>query len=284
MEVSTDPTRETMNMYNYINNFLINPVVYIVLLVVLVLYFIFFYSLGNNNSSSSTSFSSETKSSSGNISTILVIILVVILLLVNGITYFFGINLSAYITGLFSSKPVVNVVVDETNVKRYGPTPIPEIPIIEEVFNIPGNYYSYEDSKALCNAYGSKLATYQQIENAYNHGGEWCNYGWSEEQMALYPTQQKTFQQLQKIKGHEHDCGRPGINGGYIANPEVKFGVNCFGHKPRMTQEEKELMQNGKAFPQTIQDQALQKKVDYWKEHVDDILVSPFNRNTWSKI
>jgi hypothetical protein len=284
MEVSTDPTTETMNMYNYINNFLINPVVYIILLVVLVLYFVFFYSLGNNNSSSSTSFSSETKSSSGNISTILVIILVVVLLLVNGVTYFFGINLSAYITGLFSSKPVVNVVVDETNVKRHGLAPIPEIPIIEEVFNIPGNYYSYEDSKALCDAYGAKLATYQQIENAYNRGGEWCNYGWSDEQMALYPTQQKTFQQLQKIKGHEHDCGRPGINGGYIANPEVKFGVNCYGHKPMITQEEKELMQNGKAFPQTIQDQALQKRVDYWKEHVDDILVSPFNRNTWSKI
>ena len=26
-----------------------------------------------------------------------------------------------------------------------------------------------------------------------------------------------------------HVC--PGINGGYIANPNVKFGVNCYGHK-----------------------------------------------------
>ena len=280
MEVSTDPTRETMNMYNYINNFLINPVVYILILVVLVLYFVFFYSLGNKGSTSSSISISDTKSNSGNIVTLLVIILVAILLFVNGLTYFFGINLYAYITGLFSGNPVVNIVVDEKTVN----TPVPEIPIIEEVFNIPGNYYSYEDSKALCSAYGAKLANYQQVENSYNEGGEWCNYGWSEGQMALYPTQKRTFQQLQNIKGHEHDCGRPGINGGYIANPDVKFGVNCFGHKPIITSEERELMQNGKAFPQTIQDQALEKKVDYWKHHIDDILVSPFNRTTWSKI
>jgi hypothetical protein len=39
---------------------------------------------------------------------------------------------------------------------------------------------------------------------------------------------------LQKIKGHEHDCGRPGVNGGYIANPLVKFGVNCYGNKRKI--------------------------------------------------
>jgi hypothetical protein len=31
--------------------------------------------------------------------------------------------------------------------------------------------------------------------------------------MALFPTQKETWDKLQKIKGHEHDCGRPGING-----------------------------------------------------------------------
>ena len=36
----------------------------------------------------------------------------------------------------------------------------------------------------------------------------------------------KYLEKLQKIKGHEHDCGRPGINGGYIDNPNVRFGVN----------------------------------------------------------
>merc|ERR1711904_243505 len=84
----------------------------------------------------------------------------------------------------------------------------------QQVFNIPGNNYTYDDAKALCKAYGGKLATYSQIEDAYKSGAEWCNYGWSDNQMAFYPTQKSTWKKLQKIKGHKHDCGRPGVNGG----------------------------------------------------------------------
>jgi len=280
MEVSTDPTTETMNMYNYVNNIFMNPIVYIILLLVLVVYFILFYSLGNKGSGSDNSYKGDSENS--NWGTIFVVILIAILLFINGLTYFFGINLFAYITGLFSGKPVVNIVVDEKNPAALAP--VPEIPIIEEVFNIPGNYYSYDDSKAICTAYGAKLASYDQVENAYNKGGEWCNYGWSEGQMALYPTQKSTFQKLQKAKGHEHDCGRPGVNGGYIANPEVKFGINCYGHKPKITNEEKELMANSRLYPQSQNDVVIQKKIDYWRDHVEDILVSPFNHKTWSKI
>ena len=102
--------------------------------------------------------------------------------------------------------------------------------------------------------------------------------------MALFPTQQNTFNNLQKIKGHEHDCGRPGVNGGYIANPQVKFGINCYGNKPKITEEEKELMKSLSPYPQTVEDLAFQKRVDFWKNKVDDVLVSPFNYNTWGEI
>ena len=102
--------------------------------------------------------------------------------------------------------------------------------------------------------------------------------------MALFPTQKNTFNELQKIKGHEHDCGRPGVNGGYIGNPNVKFGVNCFGYKPSITSEEEEMMQNTSPYPKTEKDILLEKKVDYWKNKIDDILVSPFNYNSWSKV
>jgi hypothetical protein len=101
--------------------------------------------------------------------------------------------------------------------------------------------------------------------------------------MALFPTQQKTFDNLQKIKGHEHDCGRPGINGGYIANENVKFGVNCYGHKPQITRAEQDLMETMKPYPETMKDIELEKRVDYWKNHIQDILVSPFNHNSWSR-
>jgi hypothetical protein len=133
----------------------------------------------------------------------------------------------------------------------------------------------------LCQAYGANLATYKQIEDSYKSGGEWCNYGWSAGQMALFPTQQKTFDTLQNIKGHENDCGRPGINGGYMINPQLRFGVNCYGNKPKITSEEEELMKTTTPYPETAEDIAFQKRVDYWKNKVDDILVSPFNYNTW---
>jgi hypothetical protein len=102
--------------------------------------------------------------------------------------------------------------------------------------------------------------------------------------MALFPTQQKTFNNLQTIKGHEHDCGRPGINGGYIANPQVKFGVNCYGYKPKITDEEEEIMNTTPAYPETTQDIAFQKRVNFWKNNIDNILVSPFNQNRWGEL
>jgi hypothetical protein len=98
--------------------------------------------------------------------------------------------------------------------------------------------------------------------------------------MAFFPTQQKTFDELQKIKGHENDCGRPGINGGYMANPFNKYGVNCYGVKPTMNEEEKALMRI-----HTISDDAkLDADADYWKNKIPDILISPFNSTTWSKL
>ena len=102
--------------------------------------------------------------------------------------------------------------------------------------------------------------------------------------MALFPTQQNTFDNLQKIAGHEHDCGRPGINGGYIANPQVKFGVNCYGHKPRITEEEEDIMKTSTPYPKTLQETVFQKRVDFWKNKVDEILVSPFNHATWGEL
>ena len=113
------------------------------------------------------------------------------------------------------------------------------------IWPLKNNLYTYDDAQAICKAHNSRLATYDEVEAAYNNGAEWCNYGWSDGQMALFPTQQKTYDELQKIEGHENDCGRPGVNGGYIENPAVKFGVNCFGYKPRMNSTEQELMISG---------------------------------------
>lgn len=273
--VNTSTTTDPVNMYNYLNVYLMNPMVFIIIFLILVSYYAFLSSLGTGIQTSSSS------SSGGGIFGIIIAVILVILIFVNAIQYFFSINVTAYIQGLFTPKTTVDIVVDQS---AYQPSPVPEIKFKKQVFNIPGNYYSYDNAKALCAAYGAELATYDQIEKAYNNGAEWCNYGWSANQLALFPTQQKTYDKLQSIDGHEHDCGRPGINGGYIANPNVKFGVNCYGNKPKITSEEEELMKKASPYPESAEDIAFQQKVDKMKNNLDQLLVSPFNHNSWGEL
>jgi hypothetical protein len=278
MEVmNTTSTAEPIIYYNYVNNFLTNPIVLSIIVVIIIAFFIFSSSLGGNTNQMENL--SQDKSS--NVFGIIIVVILVILILINAFQYFFSINVTAYIKGLFQKNKEIDVVVNKP--PTYKPASVPEIKFRKQVFNIPGNYYNYENAKALCKAYGANLATYNQIEDSYNSGGEWCNYGWSEGQMALFPTQNSTYKTLQGISGHEHDCGRPGINGGYIANPQVQFGVNCYGNKPKITEEENDLMKTMPRYPETMQDIVFDKRVDYWKNQVDNILVSPFNKNTWSE-
>jgi hypothetical protein len=274
--VNTTSTTDPVNMYNYLNSYIMNPMALVIIILIVVAYYAFSSSLGPGNLGTSSD-----SNGSGGIFGIIIMVILVILIAVNALQYFFSINVTAYVQGLFTPNATVDIVVDQST---YQPAPVPEIKFKKQVFNIPGNYYTYDNAKALCTAYGAELATYDQIEKAYNNGAEWCNYGWSANQLALFPTQKKTYDNLQTIPGHENDCGRPGINGGYIANPGVKFGVNCYGNKPKITSEEEELMKTSSPYPETPQDIAFQKKVDLMKNNLDQILVSPFNHNTWGEI
>lgn len=156
-----------------------------------------------------------------------------------------------------------------------------------EVFNISNNSYTYDDAKAICKAYGSKLATYDDIEKSYNDGGEWCNYGWSDNQMIFFPTQRKTWDELQKNPKTKNNCGRPGINGGYMENPYLKFGVNCYGKKPPPKSSDLAALAEKKnqITPKTAEDILLENKVNFWKEHADKLLnLNSFNGNKWSEV
>jgi hypothetical protein len=119
------------------------------------------------------------------------------------------------------------------NVAKQTATVAPtQAPVNQEVFNISNNLYTYQQAQDVCSSYGARLATYDEIEAAYVDGGEWCNYGWSASQMALFPTQKDTWNRLQRTQNHKNDCGRPGINGGYMENPEFQFGANFYGTNP----------------------------------------------------
>lgn len=274
--VNTTTTTDPVNMYDYLNTYIMNPMIFVIIILIVVAYYAFSSSLGTGNESTP-----GTDTNGGGIFGVIIIAILVILILVNALQYFFSINVTAYIQGLFTPKTTVDIVVDQST---YQPSPVPEIKFKKQVFNIPGNYYTYDNAKALCTAYGAELASYDQIEKAYNNGAEWCNYGWSANQLALFPTQKKTYDTLQTIPGHENDCGRPGVNGGYIANPNVKFGVNCYGNKPKITSDEEELMKTTSPYPETPEDIAFQKKVDLMKNNLEQILVSPFNYDTWGEL
>jgi len=236
-------------------------------------------SSGTNNSSSTSSFIT-------NFLTYTILVIFIILLLINGIQYYFGVDIVTKIKEWFHKKTDEDKDIkkdDQTGGKKIFPR-VKKPVIKEEVYNIPGNYFNYDDAKTLCQAQGARLATYSEVEDAYNSGAEWCNYGWSEGQMALFPTQQTTYDGLQKIKGHENDCGRPGVNGGYMANPEIQYGVNCYGYKPKMTKEEEELMNTSTPYPKTEKDLEMERRVNYWKTKLDEILVSPFNYTSWSRV
>ena len=160
------------------------------------------------------------------------------------------------------------------------------IPDGNEVFNISNNVYTYDEAKAVCSIYGAELANYDQIEQSYSNGAEWCNYGWSEGQMAFFPTQKSTWTELQKNPKAKNNCGRPGINGGYMGNPNLKFGVNCFGKKPSPSDDDVRRLQSKKyqMYPETKHDKEMKEKMEKWKKNADKMLqINSYNRSMWSR-
>jgi len=104
--------------------------------------------------------------------------------------------------------------------------------------------------------------------------------------MAFFPTQKATWENLQKTKNHKNDCGRPGINGGYFDNPNIRFGVNCYGKKPKPSQNELSMMEYNKnqQYAKTPEERAIDEKVKYWQDNASSLLnVNAFNTNKWSE-
>jgi len=150
----------------------------------------------------------------------------------------------------------------------------------DEVFNISSNKYTYYDAEPLCKALGAELATYDQVKEAWEKGADWCNYGWVKGQMAVYPTSDDTYQKLQSgPEDQRMACGRPGLNGGYFDNPELRFGANCFGKKPPQGKHDERAA--AQATPVSPDALAFDKKVAHFKSEADSIGILPFNKNRW---
>jgi hypothetical protein len=157
-----------------------------------------------------------------------------------------------------------------SNAKLLGQT------IGSEVFHISDQRFTYDEARALCAAYDSEVATLEQIMDAFAEGAEWCSYGWSAGGMALYPTQKDTWQILQNEvdPGRRTRCGRPGVNGGYF-DPSNKFGVNCFGFKPKGNFKPPAPVPGG-------DNKKFSEMVKRFKNMMKAFTMDPYSRQEWS--
>jgi hypothetical protein len=154
-----------------------------------------------------------------------------------------------------------------------------------EVFNIANSLYTYDDAQVVCKAYGARLATVDELNEAYDEGADWCVSSWSADQQVLFPTQKATYERLQGIKGAENSCGRTGVNGGRVGDTSTRFGINCYGIKPAPSSTDKLRMNEiySQVTPKSKEELILEAKVEYWKNNKDMFaILNPFNTDRWS--
>jgi len=151
----------------------------------------------------------------------------------------------------------------------------------KQVFNVSSNKYTYYDAEPLCKALGAELATYDQVKEAWSKGADWCNYGWVKGQMAVYPTSQETYDKTQSGPEEGRNvCGQAGLNGGYFDNPELRYGVTCYGSKPtKNLHNDADVAKNTPTSPDAL---AYEKKVAEFKRDASNISVLPNNSHSWN--
>jgi hypothetical protein len=179
------------------------------------------------------------------------IIISILVLIIIGFIIYIGICYNNYSnTVCHQKKEFIDYMIDFSNSeiciqKNPPPPPKPIKPVSiglpinkKEVFHIANQDYTYDQAKCKCESYGARLATKEEITEAYNNGANWCTYGWTDKQSAYYPVQQCYWDKIQseneRLPKNQHNfCGMPGLNGGFFANPILKFGATCYGVKPK---------------------------------------------------
>ena len=151
-------------------------------------------------------------------------------------------------------------------------------PNISQVFNIKENIYTLDDASGVCGALGANVASVNQLIDAHKQGADWCNVGWTKDGLAAYPIQYSTWKTLQDNDPSKRNiCGSPGIN---LArnDPNLLYGVNCFGVKP-------EPKGNEKIKQSIISDKqlAINAKIAQFQKNINAIGVVPFNASSWSE-
>tara|TARA_Y100000389_G_scaffold17192_1_gene15044 strand:- start:1864 stop:2742 length:879 start_codon:yes stop_codon:yes gene_type:complete len=260
-----------------INNFGNNYTVLFILIIVIIIFYLFFSLSGINSESYPLLYF---------IHNVLWILLVFIILL-NTSSYFFNIDIINEINNFFTNKNQQDIDIEfafekEKDISLNTIDTSTNI-VNKEVFHIPGNKFTYHDAKAICKAFDSEIATYDQLKNAQQNGASWCSYGWTEDQLGLYPTNENDWNKLQNKSDNRYDCGLPGINGGHVKNTHIKMGANCYGIKPEKSKLEKdlELNKNNPLYAKTYKEYIFDKRTNEWKDKLGNIVIKGFNNETW---
>jgi hypothetical protein len=282
--------REVSGIFEWMDQFISPRVVLIICVVVFMAYFVVNALAGGSSENGS---GEGTLSADVSIIEIFLWAIFIVIVLLNGFQYFFNTNITTEVSNLLSTKPQITISQtlpggSDGDASGDGSGDLgagPSLKMRKQVFHIPATVYDYDNAKAMCEAYGAKLANIDQMEEAHKSGAEWCSYGWSDNQMILYPTQKSTWEELQKSTdpAKKNSCGRPGINGGYIDNPSMKAGVNCYGPKPEMNPASSKLMasiQNYEAGK--MLDPLHEARVQQMKDKINDVIIAPFNKGAWS--
>jgi len=279
VNISEDSQLPSYNTIQFLGS---DKIPFIFLLIIIIVVYIFLFAFLNN-----TSINNENNKWWILILEIILIIILIVVVVLNADSIIKNeYNFSTEIKNLFSSKPTeVRIVAD-------GDISLNEVKKEQkctdkteegEVFHIYNNKYTYEDARELCSTLDARLATYDEVEEAYNKGGGWCSYGWSEDQLALFPTQKDIYNKLKTIPKHRNDCGRPGVNGGYIENKKFKFGVNCYGKKPYNKASE-DFMKNYSFIPAISEQRWNDISNGKVKEDtIMNMLIAPFNKTDWNE-
>ena len=264
--------------YNNMNLLGLNKIPFIVLLIGIIIIYIILYIFLNNVSVNNES----NKWWILILEIILIVILVAVISLnIRNITKN-EFNFTTELKNLFNNKQTeinIRANTDEKECKKEVKEPTDH-----EVFHIYDNKYTYNEARDICTALDARLATYDEVETSYNKGGSWCSYGWSEDQLALFPTSKEVYNYLKKVPKHRNDCGRPGVNGGYIENSKFKFGVNCYGKKPDANTKSKYMMDHF-TFTPTLSDNSFNDISNNLDDGNDvlDILIAPFSKKKWNE-
>jgi hypothetical protein len=265
---------------------LLSPRVVIIVIVVIAMFYFIVTALGGGFGGDNGGDSSNPVTGNASIIEIMLWAIFIVIVIMNGFQYFFNTSITTEVSNLLSSNPQITLTNDvpaEPTASGGDLGSAPGSKMRKQVFHIPASVYDYDNAKALCQAYGANLANIDQMEDAHKSGAEWCSYGWSDNQMILYPTQKSTWESLQQDPEKKNSCGRPGINGGFMDNPSMKAGVNCYGERPEMNESSSKLMVNiqnyeaGKMF-----DPLHDARINEMRGKINNIVVAPFNKSAWS--